>query len=241
MNEIIVQNDICIIKLDNKPENYLKKPEFISKEKLERTIGENKSKAIIITGTGRHFSAGADVNNIKTFLKKGTLRKEMEKGKELLSSLTAFNIPVIACVEGVCFGGGLEIVLHADIKIVSEKSLFAFPESNLNLIPGLGGSVKLSQITGKAKAAEFILSGNMINAQEAKELAIADYVVKAKNTLYEGLKLAKMLTEGKKREVIEAVVELIRKSGDTDYDALIKRETELFCKLAAKAAENDEL
>ena len=241
MNKIIVQNDICIIKLNNKPENYLGKPEFVSKKELNKAIKDSKSKAIIITGAGRHFSAGADVGNIKEFLKSGTLREEMRKGKELLSAIKDFNIPVIACVEGVCFGGGLEIVLYADIKIVSEKSLFAFPESNLNLIPGLGASLNLPQITGKTKALELILSGNMINAQDAKDLRIADYIVQSKKTLIEGIKLAKMMTKSKKREVITAVVELVRKSGNTNYDKLIKRETELFCKLAAKAAENDEI
>ena len=195
MNRISIQDNICIITLDSKPHNYLSQPEFIDTRELKETINNNNCKAIIITGAGRHFSAGANLDNLKKMTHDGSLVSEIEKGKDLLLALKESYLPIIACIEGVCFGGGLEIALQADIKIASKKALFAFPEANLDLIPGLAGIVTLTGITGKSTALEIVLKGDTIDAQTAKELKIIDYLNEPKTTLETGLAMAKNIIQ----------------------------------------------
>jgi enoyl-CoA hydratase/carnithine racemase len=237
MNEISSKDHICFVWLDNKPSNYLDKPEFVNTETLNNIVVMNQCKAIVIAGRNRHFSAGANLDNLKLLAKNGSLKEEISKGKKLLALLRSFNLPIIACIEGVCFGGGLEIVLNADVKIAGKKALFAFPESNLNLIPGLGGTLNLSKITGKAKALEIILAGNIIDAETAFELKIIDHLVEARSGLEKGLSLAKSLTENKDIEIIKAVVEAVRNASELPYEQALERETELFCMLAKNAME----
>lgn len=236
MNSIRVENSICIITLDNKPHNYLESPEFVDAAELKQIIGEQKCLAIIVTGAGRHFSAGADRNNLFKMAKNGSLKMEIEKGKNLFQLLFDFKLPIIACVEGTCFGGGLEIALNADIKIASEKSLFAFPEVNLGVIPGLGGINQTTRIVGKAKAIENVLRGDILNVESAQKLGLIDHIVEAKTSFEQGVKLAKSMTEDRSVEIIQAVIECVRNAESLPYKQAIDRETELFCELARKAA-----
>lgn len=238
MTNFETHNRICLLTLDNKPHNLLEQPEFINQDLVIGEITKEKCKAIVITGAGRHFSSGADLEKLFEFTKQGQLEKEIEKGKDLLLALQSFNIPIIACIEGVCFGGGLEIALHADIRLASQKAMFAFPEANHDLIPGLGGIYHLTQLTGKSEALKNVLSGNIVNAETAQELKIIDELLPAKSTKEAGLKLAQELTEQRPLHVINAVTELIRLSEKSDYNDIKKRETELFCQLAQKALQN---
>ncbi len=237
MNEIRSKDHICFVCLDNKPNNYLDKPEFVDTETLNDIVTKDKCKAIIITGRNRHFSAGANLDNLQLLAKNGSLKEEINKGKKLLSVLRSFNLPIIACIEGACFGGGFEIALNADVKIAGKKAMFAFPESNLNLIPGLGGTLNLSKITGKTKALEIVLAGNIIDAETAFDLKIVDYLVENKSSLEEGLSLAKTLTGNKEIDIIKAVTEAVRNASELPYEQALERETELFCMLAGNAME----
>ncbi|MBK8807638.1 MAG: enoyl-CoA hydratase/isomerase family protein [Bacteroidales bacterium] len=151
MNSIVVKNKICCIYLDNQPQNYLTRPEFISQKELEDAVQSNDCIAIIISGIGRHFSAGADISTIHEMSRTGNLADELTAGKNLLQTMQSFNIPIVACVEGVCMGAGMEIMLNSDVCFASSKALFAFPESQANLMPGLSGTVKLTTAIGKKK------------------------------------------------------------------------------------------
>ncbi|MFC1733224.1 enoyl-CoA hydratase/isomerase family protein [candidate division KSB1 bacterium] len=240
MNRIDIQEEICVITLSNKPHNYLTNPEFIQTHELRQTINENKCKAIVISGAGRHFSAGADINHLKEMAFNASLKNEIEKGKKLLATLKSFHLPILVSVEGICFGGGLEIVLQADIKIASNKALFAFPETNYDIIPGLGGIVKLTHITGKSKALEIVLEGNIIDAQTAKDLKIIDYLNEPKTTFTAGINLAKSMVLQRPVEIIKAVVESVRNAENLEYSQALDRETELFCMLAKEAIKKNE-
>lgn len=234
MNRIeIIEENICHVIIDNKPQNYLIKPEFISTQELKEKIQLHNCKAIIVSGAGRHFSAGADISTISKMQENNSLMEEMNAGKRLLDFMKSFNIPMVACIEGVCFGGGLELALAADMRIASEKSLFAFPETQINLIPGLSGTVKLPGVTGKAKALELILKGEIINSETALELGIIDEIQESKACLTKGIHFIKEITHNRSLKIINAVVEAIRNAERLPYEQAITRETELFCLLAS--------
>ena len=241
MNKIELVDNICFISIDNKPNNLLNKPEFIAPDVLQKFAGDDNCKSILIHSTGRNFSAGADISVIFNMLRNGELADELNKGKKLLKQILSYNIPVIAAIEGVCFGGGLEIVLNADIKIASEKALFAFPEANHELMPGLGGTQNLTKVVGKARAIEIILKADTINSIIAKELGIIDNIVEAKSTMNYGIELCNKLVSNRPVDVIRAIVQSIRNVETMEYEKALEEETILFCKLAEKVSVEDDL
>ena len=136
-----------------------------------------KAKGIIITGAGeKSFVAGAD---IKEFLgmdesEAMTLSK---RGQDIFHLIERFPKPIIAAVNGFALGGGCELAMACHMRIASEKARFGQPEVNLGIIPGYGGTQRLVQLVGKGKAIELMMTGDMIGAEEAKTLGLANHVV----------------------------------------------------------------
>jgi enoyl-CoA hydratase len=224
--------DIGILSISNDKKNYLDQPDFIDLEKLKIWSNEEGLKGIIIRGIGRNFSAGADIENLQELAKdQNNLFDKMNSGKKILDYIENLNIPVIAAINGACFGGGLEIALACNMRISSEKALFAFPEANHGLIPGLGGTYRLTQLLGK-KTFEVILDADLINANEAKDLGLIDYISETKNAFdFAKEKLENMISE-RSVEVIHSVMQAVNNAYNLDKDEALKAETELFCKLA---------
>ncbi len=239
MINLEVENNIITLSLNNPPDNRLINPEFIDMDTLDRDITSNDAKALIISGTGRHFSSGADPDSIKRQISDNTLSEKLNKGKKLLEYIYNLNIPVIAAIEGVCFGGGLEIALSSHIRVMSEKAIIAFPESNLNLMPGLSGTIALKRFLSLGQSIEMILGGNILNSKYALRLGIADYVCDAKTSLDYSKNLASKLTKDKPIMVINNIMKALKNAYVLNKEEALEKETELFCELA-KNLETDE-
>ncbi len=231
-----ITDDIGVVTIDSPPQNFLYSPEFIKKEDLKSFVDNNNLKGIILKGEGRHFSAGADLNNLfKLAQKEENLFREIQNGKELLNYIEKLDIPVLSAIRGVCFGGGLEIALASHIKVCSNKSLFSFPEINHNLMPGLDGIRRIHRNIKKGKAIEAVLSGDIIDAETAIEIGIIDYI-KPQNEVYDfSINMMRKMTSERPLDVIKSVMKSInninREGKDTFED-----ETKMFCKLAVKEA-----
>lgn len=239
MTNIEVIDSICILTLNNPPHNYLSQPEFTDTRELIHFINNNQCKALIIKGEGRHFSAGANLDELKKMIIDNTIEQELTKGKQLISKLLSANIPIIAAIEGSCMGGGLEIALQADIKIASSRAFFAFPEAGLDLIPGMGGTINLPAVTGKVKALELILKSDIINAETAKELGIIDEISEPKQSFNQAFELAKSLITNRNLMVIKAITQSVRNAFTLDFDEAMHAETLLFSQLAKEAIKNN--
>jgi len=138
---------------------------------------DNKDIAgLIITGSGeKAFVAGADIsefNNISIDEGKGLAKK----GHEIFNLIERGPKPVIAAVNGFALGGGCELAMACHIRVASENAMFGQPEVNLGLIPGYGGTQRLTQLIGKGKAMELLMTADMIKAREALELGLVNYV-----------------------------------------------------------------
>jgi enoyl-CoA hydratase len=228
--------DIGVLSLHNPPENYIIEPEFIGIDRIRELLSDPGLKGLIINGTGRHFSAGADLENLRKMAQdEALLHKEISEGKELITIIRNQDIPVIAAVRGVCFGAGLEIALACHIRICSENALFAFPEANHGIMPGLGGTVMLSKLIGEGKAAEIILTSEIINSQKAMELKLVDYVVAVKELNSFAVNLMERMTSDREREVIRSVMRSIHNSQSLSFEDALREETKLFCALAVKS------
>jgi enoyl-CoA hydratase/carnithine racemase len=226
------KEEIGFLHISNGKENYLDNPDFISLDKLKQWTSDTKLKGIIIKGVGRNFSAGANTENLQELSKDPSLLfDKMNEGKKILDFIEDLNIPVIAAINGVCFGGGLEIALACHMRVASERALFAFPETNHGLIPGLGGNYRLMQLIGK-KAYEFILSADMVCAAEAKKLGFINYVTETKDATELAIEKLKSMVSERSIEVIQSAMKAIKNSGKMSREEALKCETELFCNLA---------
>ena len=229
---------IGIIQLNNPPQNFLKNPSFVSRDYLQNIVEADDIKGLVITGMGRHFSAGADLDGVFQLAKNlKNLEQQMQAGKDLLEFISFLPVPVAAAINGVCWGGGLEIALACHLRFASEKSLFAFPEVNSNLMPGLGGIYRLTHKAGTAQSLAILLSGDTFDAQKALECNVIDKIVE-KNGLDYTVAYLKNLVESKPKKVITSIMQAIHNAKKLELHEALHEETRLFCQLALDEGAN---
>ncbi|BAK54139.1 3-hydroxyacyl-CoA dehydrogenase/enoyl-CoA hydratase family protein [Sulfurisphaera tokodaii] len=142
---------------------------------LDELENDSRVRVIILSGSGRAFSAGADVTSFLTLKPIDVIR--FRSLRELTNKIQFYTKPVIAAINGYALGGGLEIALACDIRIASENSMLGQPEINLGIIPGAGGTQRLPKLVGKGRAKLLIYTGDMIPAKDAYEMGLVDIVV----------------------------------------------------------------
>ncbi|MBE0648084.1 MAG: enoyl-CoA hydratase/isomerase family protein [Bacteroidales bacterium] len=143
-------------------------------------------KAIIITGKGRHFSSGADLDELlEEISRRNDSDTFLQANYSSLSFLEMLPIPVISAIRGVCLGSALELALFSHFRFCSEEAVLGMPEATFKLIPGIGGIQRFTALAGKAKALDYILTGQTFDAQTALELGIVDAVVAKRDLITE--------------------------------------------------------
>jgi len=139
-------------------------------------LNDEKIRGLIIKGAGdKAFVAGADISELAD-LDKNSGREASEKGQRIFQKIEDCPKPVIAVVHGYALGGGAELALSAHMRIATPKAVFGLPEVSLGLIPGYGGTQRLTKLAGKAKAMEMILTGGQLNAEEALEAGLVNKI-----------------------------------------------------------------
>src|SRR5260370_6424999 len=143
---------------------------------LDELRADESVRVVVFTGAGdKAFIAGADIAEFAD--RTAIEQREVMLERGLFNAIDTFPKPVIAMVNGYCLGGGCELALACDIRIASEKARFGQPEINLGIIPGGGGTQRLARLVGEGMAMQMILTGDMINAQQAKEMGLVKEVV----------------------------------------------------------------
>jgi enoyl-CoA hydratase len=143
----------------------------------------NNIRGIILTGEGeKAFVAGADIKELST-LNQAEAEKLARDGQTLFKSIEDSPIPIIAAVNGFALGGGCELAMACHMRIATANAKFGQPEVNLGIIPGYGGTQRLTQLVGRGKALELLLTGDLIDAQEAKALGLVNHVVETHEEL----------------------------------------------------------
>jgi len=147
------------------------------KDAFTKIKSDTSIDTVILTGSGeKAFVAGADIKELDQ-LNMLSGKEFSEQGQEIFNLIENLGKPVIAAVNGYALGGGCELALACHIRIASENAKFGQPEVNLGIIPGYGGTQRLSRIIGKGRAMEMILTGNQIDAQEAYRIGLVNKVV----------------------------------------------------------------
>ncbi|HLQ31199.1 MAG TPA: enoyl-CoA hydratase/isomerase family protein, partial [Chloroflexota bacterium] len=164
-------------------------------EAVRSLVHNHDLRVLIITGEGRAFSAGEDVRDMKTLADVDTrrFRRVARDIHNVFDEIEALEAPVIAALNGVAAGGGLELALSCDFRIASEAAKLGFPETNVGLIPGSGGCSRLVRLVGLAHAKRLVMTGEMIPAQRALELGLVEEVVPADHLLPRVEELARQL------------------------------------------------
>jgi len=203
-----LKDRVASIVLDSPPENRMTRHFFRRLHEVLTWIESLDIGALMILSSGRHFSAGADVEDIKMRIIEpyieGTdfeevLKQTIQRDCALLSKIESLPYPVIGVMNGLCIGSGLELALACDIRICSTDCIVGSPEFSWGLFPGCNGTVRLERLLGRSKALEFIMMGDMINSQRALSMGLVNRVVDRRNLTFEAMKLAQFLAE-KSRE-----------------------------------------
>ena len=160
-------------------------------------------RALIVTGEGRSFVAGADIAEMKD-MNVEEAYAFANLGDRVFTRLARLNIPVIAAVNGFALGGGMELALSCDIRIASEKAKFGQPEVGLGITPGFGGTQRLSRAVGMSKAMELILTGDTITADEALRIGLVSRVVAPDELMNTALEIAGKIANNAPVAVMEA-------------------------------------
>jgi len=176
MIDITRENNITILTLNNPPMNVLSKQML---EELGSALGEaekDDSGAVVLTGAGKAFVAGADISQMKD-MNPAEAEEFANLAHGVFTSIESFPKPVIAAVNGFALGGGNELIMACDIIIASERAKFGQPEVNLGVMPGFGGTQRLARKCGKLVAMELIMTADIIPASEALRIGLVNKVV----------------------------------------------------------------
>jgi len=194
---------------------------------MARAAREDAIRVLVFTGAGdKAFVAGADINEFLGFTPLSALLFA-EKGHRISLGIEQLPKPVIACVNGFALGGGCEIAMSCDFIYASDKARFGQPEVNLGLIPGFGGTQRLSRLVGRAKAKEMCMTGEMIDAQQAKDLGLVAKVFPADQLFDETMKVARTLAS-KSMAVLNSIKKVINSGLDMDLKNACVLEAQAF-------------
>ncbi len=184
-----------------------------------RTLDADRAvRAVIVTGAGeKAFAAGADIAEFTQIDGAVAGASFARRGQAILAQIARLRVPVIAAVNGFALGGGCELALACDIRIASEKARFGQPEVNLGLLPGYGGTQRLTRLVGMGTAMYLCLSGEIIDAQEALRIGLVQKVVPQASLLEEARRLGGVIAS-KAPLAVEAAKRAIVAGAETPLD-----------------------
>lgn len=208
--KVSIEEGIALLTIDHPPVNALNVPTARDIEAaLDELATDPEVKVIIITGAGQYaFSAGADIKEVGALETPAQTEELLAYGQSVWNKIESLGKPVIAAINSACLGGGLELAMACHLRIAGDRARFGQPEISLGLIPGFGGTQRLPRIVGKAKALELILTGDMINAQEALRLGLVNRVVPDGEVIKAARDLARRIA-GKGQLAVRAALETV--------------------------------
>ncbi len=225
---LTISHHVARITLHNPPANALNTALLKQLEGVLREVEQDDYvRAVILTGSGRFFCAGADIHEL-THLNTGHAGTEFAlQGQALLNHVERCNKPVLAAINGTCVGGGLELALACHIRIAAEGAAFGLPEIKLGLIPGFGGTQRLPRVVGASRAAEMILTGESVPAEEALKMGLVSRVVPP-HTLHAQAEAIAALIAARGAPAVDAALRAMRGGLDIPLSEGLAREAELF-------------
>ena len=230
---LTISRQIARITLHNPPANTI--TASVLKE-LDHVLSEVEQddyvRAVIVTGSGRFFCAGADIHELTRLNSTHAGTEFALQGQTLFNHIERCDKPVLAAINGICLGGGLELALACHIRIAASEASLGLPEIKLALIPGFGGTQRLSRVVGVSKAAEMMLTGESVAAEEALKIGLVSRVVPGHELMAQADAHVGMIA-ARSSAAVQAVLHAIRGGLDIPLSEGLVREAELFGGLCA--------
>jgi len=194
---------------------------------LSHLENENDLRVVILTGAGeRAFCAGTDINELVAT----NASMVSERGQQLCARIENFPVPVIAAINGVAAGGGLELVLACHLRLASADATFSLPETKLGLIPGYGGTQRLARELGVGRALEMMLTGRTLSSEEALAFGLINRIVSPEMLLSETTSLVNEIAQLSPLS-IRGCLKAVARGLDLPLEEGLKLETEIFASL----------
>jgi enoyl-CoA hydratase len=204
---------------------------------LEELREDEGVRVVVFTGAGdKAFIAGADIGEFAG--RTAVTQRDVMTGRSLFTAIDTFPKPVIAMINGYCLGGGCELAMACDLRIASERASFGQPEINLGIIPGGGGTQRLTHLVGEGKAMELILTGEIIDAQTAYSYGLVNTVVAAAELEAKTMEIANRIAE-KSPIALRMAKEAVKTAARSTLDEGLRREIDLFA-LCFSSEDKDE-
>jgi len=193
--KVTMEDRMAVVTIDHRPVNALDRQTMQELDAVvEGLRGETTVKVVILTGAGSlAFVAGADIKEVSQLASAQEAQEVSALGQAVFMKIQKLGKPVIAAINGVCLGGGLELAMACHLRISGDRARFGQPEMTLGIIPGWGGTQRLPRLIGKAKATEWILTGDLVTAQEALRLGLVNLVVPQDQVLKAAKDLARKI------------------------------------------------
>jgi enoyl-CoA hydratase/carnithine racemase len=233
--DLEVRHRILVATIRNPPHNHLSRRFFQELHDCRESFESEDVDAVLITGAGTAFSKGVDLKELTA--NAGRLDTEaVLSGNEIFTFISELGKPVVAAINGACFGGGLELALACHIRVCSDRARFGLPELAAGVIPGLGGIARLVRVVGEAKALEMILLSDLIPAERAMEMHLVSRVFPRKDFVEKAILFTRTILTAR-RECIREVLDLVARSRTLDEGEAIRRAAASFARLAASIAQ----
>jgi enoyl-CoA hydratase len=199
---------------------------------VEQVRGDAAVAGVIVTGAGRAFVAGADISELRA--KSATeVYALARRGQEIFRRLETSPKPVIAAVNGFALGGGCELAMSCHVRVASESAKFGQPEVKLGVIPGYGGTQRLTRLIGRGRALQLLLTGEMIDAAEALRLGLVNRIVPGSESVVDVARgmLVQMLANAPL--ALAQCIDVVNRGADIPLDEALALEAAAFGLLAA--------
>ncbi|HEY7283036.1 MAG TPA: enoyl-CoA hydratase/isomerase family protein [Actinomycetota bacterium] len=192
---------VALVTFDRPPVNAVDLEAIEGFRALAEELGADAAvRAVVITGTDRAFCAGADVSMMRDLSAEN--HRKVRRWIDVQAALEAMPKPVIAAIRGYALGGGAELALACDLRVISADSTIGFPEIELGLFPGAGGTQRLPRVVGPARALRLMMLGERLTGEEAAAIGLADVVVPERaGVLPAAMDLARTLAERATRTI----------------------------------------
>jgi enoyl-CoA hydratase len=191
--KLSISDSIALLTLDNPSKLNALSNDVMAQVHKNLSGIEQRASVLVITGCQRAFAAGVDVSAIASLTHEEAYLGDFIDHR--WESVFNVKIPVIAAVSGYALGGGFELALMCDIIIASRSAVFGFPEVDLGIMPGIGGTQLLTRIVGPQIASEIIMTGDRLSAERARELGIVSRIVENHELLEKTMELAKKIAK----------------------------------------------
>lgn len=220
-------NGVARITLNNPPLNLVTlEMSRQLEETLNRLDSDDSVRVVVLTGAGdKAFCAGSDIKEFPQVWDE-VIDKKLKKENAAFSRIEFLSKPVIAAIEGIACGGGCEITLACDIRIIADNAKIGLPEIKLGVFPGSGGLFRLPRLIGASRAAELMYLGHFISAREAERIGLVNRVVPAGEAVDEAVRLATEIA-GQPFEAVKAIKKGVRESASLSHDEAVELTLEL--------------